>query len=98
MIPALAALNVGQGMVQTTMSSALAGRADPQRRGEILGAQQSAGGLARVVGPVLGGVLFGHVAAGAPYAAAAILMAAALACLGATGWAAPRPVGAASGP
>jgi hypothetical protein len=46
---------------------------------------------------VLGGVLFGRVAAGAPYAAAAVLMVAALACLGTTGRAAPRRVGAASG-
>ncbi len=55
LVPALLALTVGQGLVQTTMSSALAGRADPARRGEVLGAQQSAGGLARVVGPLLWG-------------------------------------------
>jgi DHA1 family tetracycline resistance protein-like MFS transporter len=76
--PALALLTLGQGLVQTTMSSALAGRADASRRGEVLGAQQSAGGLARVVGPVLGGVLFGHVAAGAPYLVGAVLVALAL--------------------
>ena len=77
-VPALAALTLGQGLVQTTMASALAGRAEPGRRGEVLGAQQSAGGLARVVGPTLGGVLFGRVAAGAPYAVGAGLMALAL--------------------
>jgi multidrug resistance protein len=75
LVPALLALTVGQGLVQTTMSSTLAGRADPARRGEVLGAQQSAGGLARVVGPVLGGVLFQRVGPGAPYIAGAAVMA-----------------------
>jgi MFS family permease len=56
------------------MSSTLAGRADPARRGEVLGAQQSAGGLARVVGPLLGGVLFQRVGVGAPYVAGAAVM------------------------
>jgi multidrug resistance protein len=75
LVPALLALTVGQGLVQPTMSSALAGRAPPQRRGEVLGAQQSAGGLARVLGPILGGVLFERVGPGAPYAAGAGLVA-----------------------
>ncbi|MDQ6613870.1 MAG: MFS transporter [Actinomycetota bacterium] len=75
---ALLALTAGQGLVQTTMSSALAGRADPARRGEVLGAQQSAGGLARVVGPLLGGILFQRVGPGAPYIAGAAVMAAVL--------------------
>lgn len=73
--PALLALTVGEGLVQTTMSSVLAGRADPARRGEVLGAQQSAGGLARVVGPFLGGVLFQRIGPGAPYVAGAAVMA-----------------------
>ncbi|HEX3426232.1 MAG TPA: MFS transporter [Acidimicrobiales bacterium] len=73
--PALLALTVGEGLAQTTMSSALAGRADPVRRGEALGAQQSAGGLARVIGPVLGGVLFERMGPGAPYVAGAAVVA-----------------------
>jgi MFS family permease len=97
-VPALGALTLGQGLVQTTMSSALAGRAEPARRGEVLGAQQSAGGLARVVGPVLGGVLFGHVAAGAPYVAGAALMAAALLLLASAGWSVPPSVATRSRP
>jgi DHA1 family tetracycline resistance protein-like MFS transporter len=80
-VPALIALTVGQGLVQTTMSSTLASRADPSRRGELLGAQQSAGGLARVVGPILGGVLLGSHASGAPYLAGALLTVAALGLL-----------------
>lgn len=77
--PALLALTVGQGLVQTTMSSSLAGRADPARRGEILGAQQSAGGLARVVGPIMGGELLGARPSDWPYLVGAVLMTVALA-------------------
>jgi predicted MFS family arabinose efflux permease len=74
LVPALAFLTVGQGLAQTTMSSTLAGRADPHHRGQLLGAQQSAGGLARVVGPLLGGQLFERVGPGAPYVAGAAVM------------------------
>ncbi len=77
--PALLALTVGQGLVQTTMSSTLAGRADPARRGEVLGAQQSVGGLARVIGPIVGGALLGEHPTDWPYLAGAALMALAVA-------------------
>ena len=71
--PALLLLTVGQGLVQTTMASTLAGRALPGARGRALGAQQSAGGLARVAGPAAGGALLGMHASGWPYLAGAIL-------------------------
>ena len=71
--PALLALTVGQGLVQTTMASTLAGQADPGGRGRALGAQQSAGGLARVAGPAAGGALLGSHASGWPYLAGALL-------------------------
>ena len=67
--PALVALTAGQGLVQTTMATALVGRADPrQPRGRSSGAQQSAAALARVLGPILlGGALLGSDASGSPY-------------------------------
>src|SRR6202021_564648 len=37
--PALVLLTVGQGLVQTTMVTMLAGRADPAQRGGVLGGQ-----------------------------------------------------------
>ena len=100
--PALLALTVGQGLLQTTMSSVLAGRADPQRRGEVLGAQQSAGGLARVVGPIAGGVLFERAGVGSPYVVGAGLMVLALLLLQTAsfdrpGVGAPEPSGSAGG-
>jgi DHA1 family tetracycline resistance protein-like MFS transporter len=71
--PALVALTVGQGLIQTTMVTMIAGRAPPERRGQVLGAQQSAGGLARVAGPALGGALLGSRASGLPYVLGAAL-------------------------
>jgi MFS family permease len=76
--PALLVLTVGQGLVQTTMSSALAGRADPARRGQFLGIQQSASSLGRVIGPLLAGALLGSQASGAPYVVGAALTGAAI--------------------
>jgi MFS family permease len=74
LVPALLALTVGQGLLAPVLASALAARAGPQRRGRVLGLQQGAGGLARVVGPVLAGFAFGHLGVAVPYAAGAVLM------------------------
>ena len=76
--PALLALTVGQGLVQPSMSSAMAARADPARRGALLGVQQSAGSLARVIGPAVGGALLGASVGGRPYVLGAALSAVAL--------------------
>lgn len=75
---ALLLLVTGQGFVTPTLSSIVAGRARADRRGTALGFQQSAGGLARVVGPALGGALFQHVSPGAPSIVGAALTGAAV--------------------
>lgn len=72
--PALVLLVVGQGLVTPTMASLVAGKVGAGQRGGVLGVQQAAGGLARVVGPLAGGVLFEHVGVPAPYLAGAALM------------------------
>jgi predicted MFS family arabinose efflux permease len=72
-VPSLALLVLGQGLITPTLSSAVAGRAGGER-GTWLGWQQSAGGLARVLGPVVAGVLFQQVGVGAPYAVGAVLV------------------------
>jgi DHA1 family tetracycline resistance protein-like MFS transporter len=92
-VPALAVLTVGQALVQTTMASTLSGRAGPDRRGQLLGLQQSAGGLGRVVGPAFGGALLGTAASGAPYILGAVLCAVALLTILATRAAAVRSPG-----
>jgi MFS transporter, DHA1 family, tetracycline resistance protein len=76
LVPSLALLTVGQGLVTPALASAVAGRVDPSRRGLTLGLQQAAGGLARVVGPVLGGLAFQHIGVPAPYVGGAVLLAA----------------------
>ncbi len=75
---ALLLLVVGQGVVTPTLSALVANRAQAGRRGGALGMQQAAGGLGRVVGPVLGGLLFERVGLAAPYVVGAVLMLAAL--------------------
>jgi MFS family permease len=92
-VPALAALTVGQGLVQTTMVAIVAGRADPGWRGSVLGVQQSAGGLARVVGPLVGGALLGMTASGLPYVVGAVvcLLAAAVVVAAVVGNRSPAP-------
>jgi DHA1 family tetracycline resistance protein-like MFS transporter len=72
LVPSLLLLVLGQGLITPTLSSAVAGRAG-RARGSWLGWQQSAGGLARVLGPILAGAAFQHVGVGAPYVIGAVL-------------------------
>lgn len=74
LVPALLALVVGQGLAQPAITAVVSGRARAGRRGRALGIQQSAGGLARVVGPVAGGLAFQHAGAGSPFVAGAVIM------------------------
>ena len=73
--PALVLLTAGQGLVTPTLSATVAGRVGADDRGRILGVQQSAGGLARVVGPAVGGLAFGRIGIWTPYAGGAALVA-----------------------
>jgi multidrug resistance protein len=72
LVPGLAVLALGQGFITPTLASAIAGSARPGMSGAALGVQQSAGGLARVVGPAVGGVLFA-IGIPVPYVVAAAL-------------------------
>lgn len=73
LVPALALLVLGQGLVSPTMSAAVAARVGPSQRAQVLGYQQSAGSLARFVGPASAGWLYQH-NIGAPYVIAALLV------------------------
>src|SRR5205807_10324962 len=75
LVPALVALVVGQGLAMPALTAAFASSARVNRAGGVLGVQQSANGLARVVGPLLGGLLFEHVGVASPYVVGAVLMA-----------------------
>jgi len=87
LVPSLVLLTCGEGLITPTLSSTVAGYVDQRARGEVLGVQQAAGGLARVAGPALGGVAFGGIGAGAPYAGGAAIVAVAAVALAA----APMP-------
>jgi predicted MFS family arabinose efflux permease len=79
--PCLVLLTLGQGLITPTLSSAVAGAAQPAQRGRLLGVQQSAGGLARVVGPAVGDLAFGRLGVWVPYVGGAGLLVLALGLL-----------------
>ena len=56
----------------------VANSADDNRRGEMLGVQQSASAFARVIGPPLAGLAFDGIGVGAPYTRGAVLCIAAV--------------------
>jgi MFS transporter, DHA1 family, tetracycline resistance protein len=87
LVPSLVLLTVGQGLITPTVASTVAGQAPARDRGRVLGVQQSVGGAARVVGPALGGVAFGHLGVWVPYVGGAAVLGLALA----VAVAAPRP-------
>jgi len=80
LVVALLLLTLGQGLLTPTLSSAVAGRAG-RDTGVWLGWQQSAGGAARVIGPLAAGALFQWAGMGWPYAVGAGLAAFALTLL-----------------
>ncbi len=71
----------GQGIFGPSSTAITAELAPPERRGEILGYQQSASAFGRIVGPILGGALFDQLGVGAPYVVSALLMCCALAAV-----------------
>jgi multidrug resistance protein len=81
LLPCLVLLTIGQGLITPTLSSTVAAQAPAGDRGRVLGVQQSVGGMARVVGPTLGGVAFGHLGLWVPYVGGAAVLAVALAVL-----------------
>ena len=75
------------------------GRVPDHQRGEALGFQQGISAVARVIGPVMAGVLFEHVAIPAPYLVGAGLCTVALVVmLGQPGGSRKRTLGAADVP
>jgi DHA1 family tetracycline resistance protein-like MFS transporter len=67
MTAGLVLLAVGLGLTQPFLAALAARQVDKQSYGSALGLAQSAGGLARVVGPLLGGVLYERLSPAAPF-------------------------------
>lgn len=78
LIAAMPVVIGGFSFLMPSSTGLISRRSDPARQGEVMGVSQSAGSLARIVGPVTGNVLFGH-GVSWPYVAAAALILPALA-------------------
>lgn len=66
-----ALLALGNGLSQPSLSAYVSRRADRSSQGQTLGTNQSMASLARMVGPAMGGFLYGHMGPRSPYVAAA---------------------------
>jgi len=85
LVASLAALGLGMGLTHPSLQSLASRGAAPGRQGATLGVYQSAGSLARIAGPPLGGWLYDVHGIGVPFLAAAGLSA--VACLAMVVWA-----------
>jgi len=79
LLAALTAISFGQGIASPVLASLISKSGGGATRGEVLGVSQSLGSLARVFGPVWGGLLFDHAGARGTYLATAALLAGAAA-------------------
>ena len=79
---ALALLSVGYGLASPTIASLISKRTERALEGEALGINQSASSMARILGPLAGGLAYGALGTAAPYLGGAIvaLVAFILAC------------------
>ena len=75
---ALAAIAFGQGLTSPVLSSLISKTSQRQEHGGVLGISQSVGSLARILGPMWGGMLFDLAGPAGPYVTTAALMAVAL--------------------
>ncbi len=69
----LAMLSVGYGLLSPTIASLISKRTQRDLQGEALGINQSASSLARIVGPLAGGLAYGALGMPAPYVGGAAL-------------------------
>lgn len=66
---------LGYGVTNPSLSSIVSRNTPPDIQGGTLGVYQSAGSLGRILGPLLGGVLFDRLGAGIPFLSAAFFFA-----------------------
>jgi DHA1 family tetracycline resistance protein-like MFS transporter len=80
LVAGIAVFTFGDGLFQPSASALIANAALAERQGEVQGANQAQQAIARTAGPLVAAWLYG-VAAGAPYAVAAIVVLAAAVAL-----------------
>lgn len=73
-----AVMALGQSLATPALQALISKSASASNQGSILGSTQSFSALARATGPALGGVLFANAGPGAPFYAAAALLAGAV--------------------
>lgn len=78
-ITAVCLIGVGAGVIGPSAQSLISQQAGAEERGAVLGFQQSASSLGRVIGPMMAGPLFHHFGHASPYIFASALCAGALA-------------------
>jgi MFS family permease len=69
---ALALLSLGYGFASPTIASLISKRTERALEGEALGINQSASSMARILGPVAGGLAYGALGTSAPYMGGAV--------------------------
>jgi MFS family permease len=72
LIGGLAMLAIGLGLINPCLSTIASDQAGPDRQGAVLGVAQSAGGLARTIGPTAAGVVYARIGPGAPFVGGAL--------------------------
>lgn len=77
LLVAVVIIAFGQGVSSPSVTSIVTELVPPERRGEALGYQQSAGALGRITGPIIAGAIFDGLNEGAPYLISAALFVAA---------------------
>jgi DHA1 family tetracycline resistance protein-like MFS transporter len=75
----LALLSIGYGLASPSVASLISRRSASHEQGQVLGVNQSALSMARIFGPLAGGVVYQLIGPAAPYVGGAIVALAALA-------------------
>ena len=71
---ALIFIAFGLGLFMPTISSLIAGLVSEDRRGWVLGVNQSVSAMSRIIGPIIAGILFDFVGKNSPYFFGCILL------------------------
>ena len=64
---ALIFIALGLGLFMPTISSLIVGLVSEDRRGWVLGVNQSVSAMSRIVGPIIAGILFEFIGKNSPY-------------------------------
>jgi MFS family permease len=70
---ALALLSIGYGFASPAIASLISKQTERELEGEALGINQSASSMARILGPLAGGLAYGALGSSAPYVGGAIV-------------------------